>query len=66
VEKVGKQFGAQMRLSAMESGDSYQIRAERILITTLCPFWGQNRPTSEFNSGTHMAHFGEPRPCFLS
>ena len=19
-----------------------------------------------FNSGTHMAHFGEPRPCFLS
>jgi len=24
------------------------------------------RGSLELNSGTHMAHFGEPRPCFLS
>ena len=56
-------YNVKMRLSAIKSGDSYQIRAERILIPTLCPFWAPdsqfghrvpnwapNRPTSPFSN----------------
>jgi len=41
----------------MESGDSYQIRAERILITILCPFWA---PDSKF--GHRVPNWAPNRP----
>jgi len=50
-------YNVKMRLSAIKSGDSYQIRAERILIPTLCPFWA---PDSQF--GHRVPNWAPNRP----
>ena len=46
-----------MRLSAIESGDSYQIRAERILIPTLYPFWAP-----DYQFGHRVPNWAPNRP----
>jgi len=49
-----------MRLSAIESGDSYQIRAERILIRTLYPFWAP-----DYQFGHRVPNWAPNRPTSL-
>ena len=50
-----------MRLSAIESGDSYQIRAERILIPALCPFWAP-----DYQFGHRVPNWAPNRPTSVN